>query len=60
MTILKNNEEREENKIYIDLGDLSYPARKSILIIKEMDKKGKLIELNKIVSLLDKIKNKCC
>lgn len=60
MTILKNDGEKEENKKYIYLEELSYPARKSISIIKEIDKKGKLLELNKIVSLLDKIKNKCC
>lgn len=55
-----HNETLEEDKYYINLECLSYPARKSILIIKEIDMEGKLNELNKIVSLLDKIKNKCC
>lgn len=57
---INHNETLEKNKDDIDLEELSYPASKSISIIKEIDSKGKLKELNKIVSLLDRIKNKCC
>ena len=57
---MNNIQFSNHNKKYTNFEQLSYPAKKAIDLIEEMDINGNLKELNKIMLLLEKIKNKCC